>query len=84
MVNLLGTGRARDARLEAIGLARAMADPYVHLHVYDKRRVFERRKMGHLTATGPSTEDALRRADATLAHLRWAGDDDVDGRGPAA
>jgi len=82
MVNLLGTGAARDARLESIGLARAMADPNVHLHVYDKRRVFERRKMGHVTATGPSTSEALQRAEAALAHLRWGGEDQLDGTGP--
>ena len=82
MVNLLGTGGARDARLEPIGLARAMADPNVHLHVYDKRRVFERRKMGHVTATGPSTSEALERAEAALAHLRWGGEDQLDGTGP--
>ena len=50
MVNLLGTGPARPARLDSLGLARAMADPAVHLHLYDKRQVFERRKMGHVTA----------------------------------
>ena len=83
MVNLLGTGAARDARLEPLGLARSMADANVHLHVYDKRRVFERRKMGHVTATGPSIGEALQRAEAALAHLRWAGEDQVDGTGPA-
>ena len=83
MVNLLGTGRSRPARLDAVGLARAMADPLVHLHVYDKRRVFERRKMGHVTATGPTIEDALRHADAAVGHLHWTGDEDTDGHGPS-
>jgi 5-(carboxyamino)imidazole ribonucleotide synthase len=71
MVNLLGVGPARAARLEADGLARAMVDPSVHLHVYDKRTVFERRKMGHLTAIGATTDDALERARTGLAHLHW-------------
>ena len=84
MVNLLGTGPSRPARLEALGLARAMTDQMVHLHVYDKRRVFDRRKMGHVTATGPSTADALERAKAALAHLHWTGEDDGDGRGPTS
>ena len=74
MVNLLGTGAARPARLDPAGLGRAMVDPAVHLHVYDKRQVFERRKMGHLTAVGPSTEAALERARAALAHLHWQDD----------
>jgi 5-(carboxyamino)imidazole ribonucleotide synthase len=75
MVNLLGTGAARPARLEPIGLARAMADPTVHLHLYDKRQVFDRRKMGHVTAIGPSTEEALGRARAAVELLHWEGDD---------
>ncbi len=70
MVNLLGTGPLRDARL--VGVEDALADPLVHLHVYDKRRVFERRKMGHLTVVGAATPDeALSRAQTARAHLRW-------------
>jgi 5-(carboxyamino)imidazole ribonucleotide synthase len=72
MVNLLGSGPRRPARLE--GAAAALADPTVHLHLYDKRRVFERRKMGHLTALGGSVDDALERARAALANLHWADD----------
>jgi 5-(carboxyamino)imidazole ribonucleotide synthase len=71
-VNVLGTGPQRAARLEAGGLGRALADPAVHLHVYDKRRVFERRKMGHVTALGDTVDDALDRARAAAADLRWA------------
>ena len=79
MVNLLGTGRPRPARLEAGGVGRALADPAVHLHLYDKRRVFERRKMGHVTALGSSVEDALERARGAAAHLGWAQPGPVDG-----
>jgi 5-(carboxyamino)imidazole ribonucleotide synthase len=71
MVNLLGTGPARDARLEPVGVGAALADPAVHLHVYDKRRDFERRKMGHVTALDATTDAALARARAAAAHLRW-------------
>ncbi len=71
MVNLLGAGEPREARLE--GTEAALADPLVHLHVYDKRRVFERRKMGHLTVVGTSdVEEGLARGLAALAKLRWA------------
>ena len=71
MVNLLGSGEPREAHLA--GVAEALADPMVHLHVYAKRTVFERRKMGHLTVAGAATADeALRRARAALATLRWA------------
>jgi 5-(carboxyamino)imidazole ribonucleotide synthase len=71
MVNILGTGPGRPARLDALGLSRAMADPSVHLHVYDKRQVFERRKMGHVTAIGATTDDALERARAAARLLTW-------------
>jgi 5-(carboxyamino)imidazole ribonucleotide synthase len=74
VVNLLGAGPPRPARLEPIGRARAMADPAVHLHVYDKRRVFERRKMGHVTAIGPSSEEALERAHQAAGMISWQAD----------
>jgi 5-(carboxyamino)imidazole ribonucleotide synthase len=79
MVNLLGTGPSRAARLEAADLREAMADPAAHLHLYDKRRVFARRKMGHVTALGSTVDDALERARRAAAHLRWAETDAVDG-----
>jgi len=70
IVNVLGTGELRDARL--LGIAAALAVPETHLHLYDKRRVFERRKMGHVTALGSTTQEALERARAARALLRWA------------
>jgi 5-(carboxyamino)imidazole ribonucleotide synthase len=70
VVNVLGTGPQRPARL--LGVAGALADPAVHLHLYDKRRVFERRKMGHVSATGATARDALARARAARGRLRWA------------
>ena len=79
-VNLLGSGPDRPARLRGVGTA--LADSAVHLHVYDKRRVFERRKMGHLTALGSSVDEALERARMARAALVWddgsAGGDEVD------
>jgi 5-(carboxyamino)imidazole ribonucleotide synthase len=76
MVNLLGTGSPRDACLRGIG--EALADPTVHLHLYDKRRVFERRKMGHLTALGPDVEIALAAARGARAALRWVDGESED------
>jgi 5-(carboxyamino)imidazole ribonucleotide synthase len=70
MVNLLGSGPRRAARL--LGTAEALADPSVHLHVYDKREVFERRKMGHLTALAATVDEALVLAHAAVARLHWA------------
>jgi 5-(carboxyamino)imidazole ribonucleotide synthase len=70
MVNLLGTGPRREARL--LGVADALGDPAVHLHLYDKREVFEGRKMGHLTALGATTDQALAAVSGARAKLRWA------------
>ncbi len=70
IVNLLGTGPLRDAHLT--GLEAALADPLAHVHVYDKRRVFERRKMGHVTVAGaPTADEALARARAAVGRLTW-------------
>ena len=80
-------GRGGAARL--LGVADALADPAVHLHLYDKREVFERRKMGHLTALG--TGRRTRRSRAAAARWpssSWADDDDerrtTDDRGTTA
>jgi 5-(carboxyamino)imidazole ribonucleotide synthase len=78
MVNLLGTGPRRPARLA--GAEVALADPAVHLHLYDKRDVFERRKMGHLTALDTDTDAALARAQHALGALLWADDTTEDDR----
>jgi 5-(carboxyamino)imidazole ribonucleotide synthase len=69
MANLLGAGADRPARLA--GLDRALADPGVHVHVYGKRRVFERRKMGHVTVVGRDADEALERARRARAQLVW-------------
>lgn len=78
MVNLLGTGPRRPARLQ--GTKAALADPAVHLHLYDKHDVFERRKMGHLTALATDTDAALAHAQDALAALTWADDKTEDDR----
>jgi 5-(carboxyamino)imidazole ribonucleotide synthase len=68
-VNLLGTGKERPAVL--LGMERALTDPDVAVHVYDKRRVFARRKMGHVTVVAGSPEEALDRARTARARLAW-------------
>jgi 5-(carboxyamino)imidazole ribonucleotide synthase len=70
MLNILGTGEQRGASLD--GVAAALDVPDVHLHLYDKRAVFERRKMGHVTALGESVDGALGRAREAHGHLSWA------------
>ena len=53
------------------GLQVALADPRVAVHLYDKRRVFERRKMGHVAAVGASSEEALERARHAAGMISW-------------
>jgi len=77
-VNLLGQGRRRPARL--LGATEALRDPAVHLHLYDKRTVFERRKMGHLTALGGDVESALATARTALDGLSWADEEAEEDR----
>ena len=72
MVNLLGDGADRPTRVR--GVASALRDPGASLHLYDKRRVFERRKMGHVTVVADSSGEALRRARSAAADLGWAED----------
>jgi 5-(carboxyamino)imidazole ribonucleotide synthase len=69
-VNLLGTGPERDAAPR--GVERALRLPDAHVHLYDKRRVFERRKMGHMTAVAATPDDALARAREAAALIGWA------------
>ena len=70
MVNLLGEGAPRPAH--PTGIYEALLVPDAHLHIYDKATVFERRKMGHVTALGPTVEDALARAREAAGHIGWA------------
>ncbi|HUG30734.1 MAG TPA: 5-(carboxyamino)imidazole ribonucleotide synthase [Candidatus Limnocylindria bacterium] len=70
MVNLLGEGAPRPAHPTGIYSALDIVD--THLHLYDKHTVFERRKMGHVTALGASREEALARATEAAGHISWA------------
>jgi 5-(carboxyamino)imidazole ribonucleotide synthase len=63
--NILGDVAERQAA-ELHGERAVLATPRAHLHWYGKREVYELRKMGHVTVTGP--DDADR--DALLADVR--------------
>lgn len=60
MVNILGE---RDGETELTGLKEALQIPGVSVHLYDKHPTKVDRKMGHLTATAPTVEEARRRAE---------------------
>ncbi len=69
-VNLLGVGPDRDARTR--GLDQALELPDTHVHLYDKRRVFNRRKMGHVTSVAGSAETALATGREAAGRISWA------------
>ena len=66
MVNILGdvwrNGQAPD-------WAHILADPSAKLHLYDKGTAAPGRKMGHVTVTAPTIDEAIRRAEALHASL---------------
>ena len=68
VVNLLGGGARRPARL--LGVERALASGRTHLHLYGKREVFGGRKMGHVTVVASEAGWALAEARAAAAVLR--------------
>jgi 5-(carboxyamino)imidazole ribonucleotide synthase len=70
MVNLLGAGAPRPAH--PTGIYQALLVPETHLHIYGKANVFERRKMGHVTALGATPDEALARAREAASHIGWA------------
>ncbi len=70
MVNLLGEGAPRPAH--PTGIYAALEVPDTHLHLYDKHTVFERRKMGHVTALGSTRDEALAHATQAAGHIGWA------------
>ncbi len=65
MVNVLGTQDGSDPRLR---LARALAVPHAHVHLYGKAPR-PGRKLGHVTALGPDGAQALERAQAAASAL---------------
>ena len=68
IVNLLG-----DVWIEAAGgkpdFAAALAVAGVRLHLYEKHEARAGRKMGHLSATGATAEEALKRVLDAKARL---------------
>lgn len=70
MINLIGAGRAAGT---PHGLARALGVRGAHVHVYGKSMSGPGRKMGHVTALGPTLAEAERVA-ATAAGAIHFGD----------
>ncbi len=67
MVNVLGD---REGVAGCAGVQQALAESRVWVHLYGKRGVRAKRKMGHVTAVGSELEETLARAERAAAHLR--------------
>jgi 5-(carboxyamino)imidazole ribonucleotide synthase len=67
MVNVLGH---RTGNTEPGGLAEALEVPGVAVHLYGKRAVRPKRKMGHVTATGIDPAEVRQRAEHAASLLR--------------
>ena len=70
MVNILGQGEGDTLG----GLDELLRERDLKLHVYGKAHAALRRKMGHFTVLGPSTADALLKAERGRHMLHWIDD----------
>jgi len=68
MVNLLGAGRGSGT---PVGIDDALRVPGAHVHVYGKRTSERGRKMGHVTALGRTSDEALATARAAADRIRF-------------
>ncbi len=68
MVNLLASENASGAPR---GIADALAIPGASLHLYGKLHAAPGRKMGHITALGKTTDDALAVAQRAASHIHF-------------
>jgi len=68
MVNLLGNQIASGV---VRGLGRALREPGASIHLYGKLTCQPGRKMGHITALGSTTDEALARAISAASHIHF-------------
>ncbi|HEY7535709.1 MAG TPA: 5-(carboxyamino)imidazole ribonucleotide synthase [Thermodesulfobacteriota bacterium] len=68
MVNLLGV---REGVANVNGLENALRTPATYVHIYGKRLTRPGRKMGHVTALGQNTEEALEKAKSAASFISF-------------
>lgn len=68
MINLLGAGLGDGTPLD---LKNALAVDGAHVHVYGKAAARFERKMGHVTATGATREEAMERASRAAGAIAF-------------
>ena len=67
MVNVLGIRESEH--VSARGLEKALGVPDTHIHIYAKKSVRPKRKMGHVTSTGNDVKVARARAEQAARFL---------------
>lgn len=66
MINVLGE---RDGETDVQGLAEALSEQHTHVHLYGKSPTKIDRKMGHITTTAQTAEEALEHATNARKHI---------------
>ncbi len=66
MVNILGE---RNGAADVEGLEQALAIPNVSVHIYGKMETKIERKMGHITATGRTLDEAMEKAELARSKI---------------
>lgn len=66
MINILGH---RSEETDNRAIVAGLSEPAAAIHLYDKTIVRSRRKMGHVTVTADSVDDARQRAEAAAASI---------------
>ncbi|HVX02371.1 MAG TPA: 5-(carboxyamino)imidazole ribonucleotide synthase [Nitrososphaera sp.] len=76
MINILGP-EGFDGTYAVTGLDAMMNVPGAELYIYGKKESKPRRKLGHITATGRTTKDALARAKKARNAIKLVPDIDA-------
>ena len=77
MFNLLGAAGYRGKTVQDVDMAPQVAEAGVH--IYGKRECFPGRKMGHVTLTADSIDDALQDMARVRKQITIRGKDRIDG-----
>ena len=67
MINVLGH---REGLPSTSGYEESLASKGVHVHIYGKKGVRPKRKMGHVTTTGTVAEEVRRRAETAASRIQ--------------
>lgn len=70
MINLIGS---ESGKAHFYGIEDAIQIPGVHIHLYGKEYTKPNRKMGHITVTGNTLEDAIQKTKAIKELIRIKG-----------